>query len=417
MNKGGVLMRSEKKQRLVIQDSFEQLSKEIIREYNGTLDKNLLEKSISFEMEKIQMGHGIIIEKPIDTPENNDVATTIPFVKICIVTDDEVEKNYLDLVKSAINNLECEVFTFVLRNGESSKSLDNVIKLYQKLIKYKFQRNDCIIALGGGVVGDFSGFVASTYKRGTKFICIPTTVMGQADSCIGGKTAVNFYQEKNMIGSFYPASMVYINTDTLKTLPDTQFFSGLAEIIKEGLSLDDRLLVFLKDHISEIKQRDKKVLIKAISWCNNLKNKIVEQDPFEEKGDRQILNFGHTLGHAIEAISEYQLLHGEAVAVGIIYALLICVEKGNLNRHELDEVLDLMVEVHLLDNVHPFINQIDIFNELNQMMMNDKKNKQQGICFVLLHQIGSAYTETISDRYFLENIWEQLVQLLNSQKN
>lgn len=415
MNKGDSLVRDDNRQRVIIQDSFELLPSEIIREYYGTPYKTNVEESNSIGMKKEATKHGIVIEKPTESVESYEVKTTIPFVKICIVTDDGVEKNYLDLINSTINKLECEVFTFILRNGESSKSLDNAIKLYQKLIKYKFQRNDLIIALGGGVVGDFSGFVASTYKRGTKFICIPTTVMSQADSSIGGKTAVNFYQEKNMIGTFYPASMVYVNTDTLKTLPDNQFYSGIAEIIKEGLCLDRELLIFLKMNLSELKNKDKKILMRAISWCNDLKNKIINQDPFEEKGNRQILNFGHTLGHALETISEYQLLHGEAIAVGILYAMLISMEKGNLQKNDLEDTFIFMKELHLFDNILHFLDKNGIFDELIQVMMNDKKNKQPGTCFVLLSEIGNAYTENISDRYFLENIWEQLVQLIKQK--
>jgi len=409
-------VRENSRQRMIVQDSFEQLPKELMRLFNRTADSGLEEDDAPCEMKRIHTKHGIVIEKTIDTCENNEFITTISSVKICIVTDDEVEKKYLDLVISTLNNLKCEIFTFILRNGESSKSIDNVIKLYQKLIKYRFQRNDVIIALGGGVVGDFSGFVASTYKRGTRFICIPTTVMAQADSCIGGKTAVNFYQEKNMIGTFYPAQLVYINTDTLKTLPDIQFYNGLSEIIKEGLSLNRSLFEFLKTNIKGLKSRDKKILIETISWCNKLKNNIILQDPFEEKGNRQILNFGHTLGHALEAVSEYQLLHGEGVAVGMLYAMLIGLKKKKLQQNNIDEVILLMRELHLLDKVLPFLDKKGIFDELIQIMMNDKKNKQQGICFVLLNGIGDAYTENISDRYFLENIWNQLVLLLLVEK-
>jgi len=409
-------VRENNGQRMIIQDSFAQLSGELMRVFNCTVDANLESETTRDETEKIRTEHGIVIEKAIDTGESDVADLNSCPVKICIVTDDEVEKNYLDLVISTINNLKCEIFTFVLRNGESSKSIDNAIKLYQKLIKYRFQRNDVIIALGGGVVGDFSGFVASTYKRGTRFVCIPTTVMSQADSCIGGKTAVNFYQEKNMIGTFYPAHLVYINTDTLKTLSDEQFFNGLSEIIKEGLSLNRDLLDLIKKNTDELKSRNKKILMEIISWCNELKNKLVLQDPYEENGNRQILNFGHTLGHALEAVSEFQIFHGEGVAVGILYAMLIGVEKKKLLQKDVDDIVLLLREFHLLNKVIPFLYQNGIFDELIQIMMNDKKNKQQGICFVLLNEIGDAYTENISDRYFLENIWNKLILLLSIEK-
>ena len=409
-------MREKNRQRMIVQDSFEQLPTELMRTFNCTVDSNLEDENTHDETKKIQVKHGIVIEKSVETGEGDIITSTFMPAKICIVTDDEVEKRYLDLIISTINNLKFEILTFVLRNGESSKSIDNAIKLYQKLIKYRFQRNDVIIALGGGVVGDFSGFVASTYKRGTRFVCIPTTVMAQADSCIGGKTAVNFYQEKNMIGTFYPAQLVYINTDTLKTLSDEQFFSGLSEIIKEGLCLNRDLLDLIKKNTDALKIRNKKILMEIISWCNELKNKLVMQDPYEENGNRQILNFGHTLGHALEAVSEFQILHGEGVAVGILYAMLIGVEKKKLLQKEVDDIVLLLRELHLLDKAIPFLFQNGIFDELIQIMMNDKKNKQQGICFVLLNKIGDAYTENISDRYFLENIWNKLVLLLSIEK-
>jgi len=409
-------VREKNGQRMIIQDSFKQLPNELMRVFNCTVDSELEVENTREEIEKIHTKHGIVIEKSIDTGESDVTASFFTPVKICIVTDDEVEKNYLDLVISTINKLKCEIFTFVLRNGESSKSIDNAIKLYQKLIKYRFQRNDVIIALGGGVVGDFSGFVASTYKRGTRFVCIPTTVIAQADSCIGGKTAVNFYQEKNMIGTFYPAQLVYINTDTLKTLSDEQFFNGLSEIIKEGLSLNRDLLDLIKKNTDELKSRNKSILMEIISWCNELKNKLVLQDPYEENGNRQILNFGHTLGHALEAVSEFQIFHGEGVAVGILYAMLIGVEKKKLLQKDVDDIVFLLSEFHLLDKIIPFLYQNGIFDEIIQIMMNDKKNKQQGICFVLLNEIGDAYTENISDRYFLENIWNKLVLLLSIEK-
>jgi 3-dehydroquinate synthase len=202
----------------------------------------------------------------------------------------------------------------------------------------------------------------------------------------------------------------------LKTLPDEQFYNGLSEIIKEGLSLNRSLFEFLKTNIKELKARDKKILVETISWCNKLKNNIILQDPFEEKGSRQILNFGHTLGHALEAVSQYKLLHGEGVAVGMLYAMLIGLEKKKLQQNNIDEAIVLMRELHLLDKVIPFLDKHRIFDELILIMMNDKKNKQQGICFVLLNGIGDAYTENISDRYFLENIWNQLVLLLLVEK-
>ena len=254
--------------------------------------------------------------------------------------------------------------------------------------------------------------VASTYKRGTKLLSIPTTILSQADSCIGGKTAVNFYQEKNMIGTFYPADVVYVNTDTLKSLPDRDYANGFAEIIKVGLILDSSLISFLEEFTMELQNKDKEKIKKVIYWSNKIKSKIVLTDPYEEKGYRQVLNFGHTLGHALESGTEYELLHGEAISVGILFAILIGVAKKKLQLEEAESIFHLISNFQLLKKININIVKDVIFDDLLLFMMNDKKNNEQGICFVLLDKIGSSYLENISDRYFLEEVWEQLIQML-----
>ena len=393
---------------IVFCDSFDEVLDKIKCLYNGTNTHNDMQEKSHINKIKELCKNGIVIEKSEKTESNIPKATNLQNVRICIVSDENVEEKYMDKIKRELNKTDAIIFDFILKTGDASKNMENAIKLYQKLIKYNFSRNDLIIGMGGGVVGDFSGFVSSTYKRGTKLFYIPTTVLSQADSCIGGKTAVNFYQNKNMIGIFYPADVVYINLDTLKSLPNRQYFNGFAEIIKEGYVLDSKLLQFLNENKQQLLERNGKTILKAISWCNRLKYDVMMKDPYDDKGHREILNFGHTLAHAIEAESEYSILHGEAVAIGILYVLLIGVNQGILTQSDFQQGYEMMQSFRLLEHSSQFIHSDVLFEDLMTHMIQDKKNDQHGISFILLRKTGQAYKHTITDRFFLEDMWSKL---------
>lgn len=401
--------------KIVFYHSFNELLDVVKCLYNGTdIKSDGVSKSPVSKIKELYKS-GIIIERNEKAEITSSKNVNLENVKICIVTDENVEDKYIEKVKRELNKSNSLIFDFILKTGDASKNIENAIKLYQKLIKYNFSRNDMIIGLGGGVVGDFSGFVSSTFKRGTKLFYIPTTVLSQADSCIGGKTAVNFYQNKNMIGTFYPANVVYINSDTLTTLPDRQFFNGFAEIIKEGYILEPKLLEFLNENKQEILNRNDQIVLNAISWCNRLKYDVIVKDPYDDLGHREILNFGHTLAHAIEVESEYRIFHGEAVALGILYAILIGVSQESLPYSDFDHCYEMMQTFRLLEHTIDFMNSDISFEDLLTHMTQDKKNNQHGINFVLLKKIGQAHKKTITDRFFLEDVWIKLKEYLSHQ--
>ena len=401
--------------KIVFYNSFDELLDIVKCLYNGTDKKNDGPEKSHISKIKELYKNGIMIEKNEKSESTFSKNTNLQNVRICIVSDENVEEKYMEKVKGELNKTDALIFDFILKTGDSSKNIENVIKLYQKLTKYNFSRDDLIIGMGGGVVGDFSGFVSSTFKRGTKLLYIPTTVLSQADSCIGGKTAVNFYQNKNMIGTFYPANIVYINSDTLKTLPDRQYFNGFAEIIKEGYILEPKLLQFLDENKQELLNRNDKIMLNAISWCNRLKYDVILKDPYDDQGQREILNFGHTLAHAIEVESEYSIFHGEAVALGILYAILIGVSQGSLSHSDFSQCYERMLSFRLLERTTDFMNSDVSFEDLMAHMVQDKKNSQHGINFILLKKVGQAHKKTITDRFFLEDVWIKFKECLSQQ--
>lgn len=219
--------------------------------------------------------------------------------RVCIVTESNVAPLYLDEIRNQLDGKCKELISIIFEAGESQKNLDTVKMIYEKLILAKFDRKDLLVALGGGVTGDITGFTAATYLRGIDFVQIPTSLLAQVDSSIGGKTGVDFDSYKNMVGAFHMPKLVYINVSTLTTLSDEQFISGMGEIIKHGLIKDSAYFDWLIENHDRILARDKDVLMEMIRVSCNIKRVVVENDP-TEKGDRALLNFGHTLGHAIE---------------------------------------------------------------------------------------------------------------------
>lgn len=242
--------------------------------------------------------------------------------KVLIVTDDGVPKEYSEAVAKASK----ESITLVLKQGEESKNLDNLMKLEKAMLDAGFTRGDCVVAVGGGVIGDMSGFAASIYMRGIDFYNIPTTLLSQVDSSIGGKTAIDFEGVKNIIGAFYPPTKVIIDTDTLKTLSKRQISNGMAEVVKMAATFDETFFSDLEDNCDT--EDFTNIIYKAIK----IKKRVVEEDE-KESGLRRVLNFGHTLGHGIESSLMGELLHGECVGLG-----MLCMCDGEV-RERIEELL------------------------------------------------------------------------------
>ena len=307
--------------------------------------------------------------------------------KICIVTDSHVAPLYLDSVKTIFQEISSSVFSFEFEAGEKNKNLSTVQELYKTLIENEMDRKGLLVALGGGVVGDLTGFTAATYLRGIDFIQVPTSLLAQVDSSIGGKTGVDFRAYKNMVGAFHQPKLVYMNISVLQSLSRRLFNSGFGEIIKHGLIKDADYYNWLRVNATKIKDMDADALEYMIYVSCNIKREVVEKDP-KEKGDRALLNYGHTLGHAIEKLMNFTLYHGECVTLGMIAALRISVNRGYINQKEYEDVLD-MFKLYEFPVTVSGINADDVV----KVSKSDKKMDAGKIKFILLNSIGNAYID------------------------
>lgn len=319
-------------------------------------------------------------------------ALSIADRKVCIVTDSNVAPLYGDEVELLLKDRCAGLFRFVFPAGEEQKTLETVVTLYKFLLDKEFERNDILMALGGGVVGDLTGFTAATYLRGIDYIQIPTTLLSQTDSSIGGKTGVDFEGFKNMVGAFYMPKLIYINVSTLRSLPDRQYYSGFAEIMKYGLIKDGLFYEWLLENMYEIREKDNDVLEEMIVRSCAIKKMIVEMDPLE-KGERALLNFGHTIGHAIEKASGFRLHHGECVALGAVAAAFISWKREWLSMEEYYEIRDMFVPFQLPITIEDMDPQ-----EILRLTKADKKREGDNIKFILLKKVGRAVIDrNVSD--------------------
>lgn len=269
----------------------------------------------------------------------------------------------------------------ILELNEDSKNFNSVNKIYDFLFNNNASREDLLVVIGGGVLGDIAGFAASSYMRGIKYVNIPTTLISQTDSSIGGKVGYNYGNIKNAIGSFYEAEKVLICTDFLNTLPKKELINGFGEIIKYALIDSETLLIYIEQHIDELTSLQPGVISYIINKCVEIKKNIVEKD-FKDKGLRNILNFGHTVGHAIEIDSKYELPHGEAVALGILVALKLSEKKLSLDTKVFTRIESLYKKLNL--KLHYYIKD---YNNFLKTIKNDKKN-DDNMRFVLLNAFG-----------------------------
>ncbi len=308
--------------------------------------------------------------------------------RLCVVTDSTVGSHYLEEVVSIAKKHATEVISFTFEAGEQSKHLDTVGDLYEKLILAHFDRKDTLLALGGGVVGDLTGYTAATYLRGIRVVQLPTSLLAMVDSSIGGKTGVDFRGYKNMIGAFHQPAAVYMNLSTLRTLTDAQYFSGYGEIIKHGLIKDMDYFEYLNQHTDAINNRDLDIIEEVVARSCDIKRVVVENDP-KEKGDRALLNFGHTLGHAIEKLMNFQMLHGECVALGMVAAAHICVKRGMITQADYDKICDMIKRLRLPVTVSGLTAE-----DVVQVSKSDKKMDAGKIKFILLKEPGNAIIQS-----------------------
>jgi 3-dehydroquinate synthase len=303
--------------------------------------------------------------------------------KVLVVTNTTVQKLYAKPVTDSLTRAGFTVAVLALRDGEKYKNIESVLSIYAAALKAGLDRKSTIIALGGGVVGDVAGYAAATYLRGISLVHIPTTLLAMVDSSVGGKTGFDLKEGKNLVGVFYQPKLVWIDTAVLKTLPTRQLQNGMAEVVKYGVIADAKLFAQLEKQPCP----GMAVLEGIIASCCRIKANVVAKDEFETKGLREILNFGHTYGHALEAASGYRILHGEAVAIGMMAAGKLAVRLGRLKLRDLARLGCLIQNAGL--PVMPTAKYG--FSTLEKIMLKDKKTLDGQIRFVLPNKIGNVF--------------------------
>lgn len=320
--------------------------------------------------------------------------------KLVMITDPTVNKLYGETLSRGLTKEGYTVSTLLVPEGEEQKSLETAGRLYHELTHSRAERTTPILALGGGVIGDLAGFVAATYLRGVPLVQIPTTLLAQVDSSVGGKVAVDHGQLKNVIGAFYQPRLVLADTNTLKTLPAEELANGLAEVIKSAAIRDKKFFAFLEENLDRIKSLEEKALEEIVFQSVKVKAEVVEKDEMD-LGLRNILNYGHTIGHAIESVSGFNIGHGQAVAIGMLAAARISNRMGMLDENEVVRLKKVIEQAGLPAKMPDFK-----LEEIMQVMKHDKKIRQDKVRFVLLKSIGNVF---ITDEVNLSLVEQVLV--------
>jgi len=305
-----------------------------------------------------------------------------------LVIDKNVPKKLISKITKSLNKKK--IYQFKFEASEKNKNIHHIGKVLQILLSKNFSRQDCLITIGGGITGDVGGFAASLYKRGLNFVNIPTTLLSQVDSSIGGKTGVNTKEGKNLIGSFYQPKIVISDIDFLKSLPKREIICGYGEILKHSLILNRKFFDYLETNFSKILSLKSPFIVKAIYESCKIKKSVVQKDE-KEKGIRKILNFGHTFAHAFEATFGYskKLNHGEAVILGIVVALKFSLNKKLISFKDQNKILKHIIDAKLPSNIKDYFSKKDL-NKILKFMSIDKKNVSQNINLILLKKIGST---------------------------
>lgn len=333
----------------------------------------------------IQIGSGNLLDLSVFLRERSQGSHVV------IITDDQVDPLYADKLGDHLAEDEWEVHVLVVDAGEQSKSVESVQELWETMLEEGTDRKSIVLAIGGGVVGDLAGFAAASFARGLQFFQVPTTLLAQVDSSVGGKVGINLPGAKNIVGAFWQPRGVLIDVDVLATLPDREYRAGLAEVVKYGVILDVDFFAYLEQNIAPINSRDVAVLTRVVERCCQLKADVVEQDEREITGLRAVLNYGHTFAHAFEAAGEYGLLlHGEAVAIGMECAARLALCLGRIDDEFLSRQTALLMALHLPTAVPDFDG-----DELVRIMRRDKKVDEGRLRFVLPTKLG--HVELVKD--------------------
>ncbi len=318
--------------------------------------------------------------------------------QVMLISNTTVEPLYLNSIQQIFKNLKCD--KIILDDGEQQKNLDNFSKILDALINSGHHRDTTVIAVGGGVINDIAGFSAACYLRGVDFISVPTTLLGQVDAAIGGKTAINHQKGKNLIGAFHQPKAVIIDIETLSSLPDRHFHAGIAEIIKAALIKDAEFFIYLEKNLTLLLNRDREVLFNVIQRACQIKIDIVTEDE-KEQSIRALLNFGHTVGHAIESYFQYeQWLHGEAVALGMIIAANLSQQFAGLTHQDYLRICHLIERVGLPTKIPRQV----IPQQLLTFILADKKISNNQLRLVLLSNIGKAQLVAVNPQTVLNVI-------------
>ncbi|WP_425396441.1 3-dehydroquinate synthase [Aeoliella sp.] len=305
---------------------------------------------------------------------------------VVLITDSVVDELYADAVGDLFVDAGLEVELLVIEAGEESKNAETLIDLWQTMLAEGADRGSVVAAVGGGVVGDIAGFVAATFARGVPFFQIPTTLLAQVDSSVGGKVGINLPEAKNIVGAFWQPLGVLIDVDVLSTLPANEFAAGMAEVVKYGVIMDLPFFEYLESHVEAINARDSEALQYVVERCCRLKADVVEEDEREESGRRAILNYGHTFAHAFEAATEYgQLLHGEAVAMGMVCASRLAERIGMIDAKSTERQVKLLEALSLPTQPLEFDSE-----EIYRLMWHDKKVAEGKLRFVLPNRLGEV---------------------------
>jgi len=355
-------------------------------------------------MKQVQVGLGdrsypILIEKGLMANIGSDLKKRSIAKRFMVITDSTVAMHYGNAVLSSLAQAGFSTDLIDFPAGEASKTLATVANLASRLAQAGWDRKDGLIALGGGVTGDITGFLASSYMRGVPFVQIPTTLLAQVDSSVGGKTGVDIPEGKNLVGAFYQPRAVYIDLQVLRSLPKAELLNGIAEVIKYGVIYDRDFFSFLEGQRSAILALELPVLEQVIATCCTIKAKVVAKD--EREADlRRILNFGHTIGHAVEADSGYQLAHGSSVAIGMVAASRLAVAKGMFSAADADR-LEVLIDAFGLPTSIPATANSD---RLKGYLLTDKKTVAGRPFFVLPTAIGRVEITADVDEALLDQV-------------
>jgi len=327
----------------------------------------------------------IVIEKGCLAHIGQDLQKKAIGNRYCVIADDRVAELYGEVLLQSLSKagLEAQLLTFP--RGESNKNLSTVATLASSIAKLGFDRKDAIIAFGGGVSGDIAGFLASSYMRGIPFVQIPTTLLAQVDSSVGGKTGVDIPEGKNLVGAFYQPKAVYIDIDVLQTLPAEELLGGLAEVIKCGVIRDQEFFDFLKISREAILNLDDQSITQVIYTCCKIKAEVVSEDE-REGGVRRILNYGHTIGHAVEGASDYSIIHGLAVSIGMVAAAKLAVSNDLLTEDASRQILEILQEYKMPVEIPAELNR----ERIKKYLLTDKKTVGGIVFFVLPTAIGTT---------------------------